>query len=228
MAVLVFDQDAYKQLERGVSKCVLFVEDAESTHVIKAGTGVPWNGISKVSDSPEGGDVTDIYADNILFGQLQAIEKYKGNIEAYMWPDEFNACEGLEADTTAGIYYAQQTRKKFHLCYRTEYEKMDGTKSYKLHFLYNLLAAPSSKDYETINDGADAITFSWDINSTPISASSMLPAGKAAKGVSHIIVDAGVLAAAKLTALEKIIYGGTSAQEISYMPSPLEISSITG
>jgi hypothetical protein len=199
----------------GVSKGVLFVMGSAGTY----GAGVAWNGLSTITESPEGAEPSDIWADNIKYATLRSTETFSGTIEAYTYPDEFNACNG-EATLVEGATIGQQSRATFGLCYRTEIGSdtaSDGTAGYKLHFLYGLTASPSEKAYASINDSPEAIAFSWDVSSTPVTVTSI----SGAKPTSTVVVDSRTADSTKLRELEKMVYGDTATT--SKLPTPDEI-----
>lgn len=186
--------------ETGISRGVLYPIDATKTGDNKYGDGVEWNGLTSVSESPEGAEVSAIYADNIKYLNLMSAEDFKGTIEAYTYPDEFAECDG-SAELLGGVKIGQQPRKIFGLCYRTEIGNDETSeKGYKLHLVYNCLASPSERSYETINDSPEAITFSWEFSTTPVTV-------KGHKATAVVTIDSTKLTPAKLTALENALYG---------------------
>ena len=212
---LTWDATGERYFEMGVSKGVLFVMGSAGTY----GAGVAWNGLSTVTESPEGAEPTDIWADNIKYATLRSTETFSGTIEAYTYPDEFNACNG-EATLVEGATIGQQSRATFGLCYRTEIGSdtaSDGTAGYKLHFLYGLTASPSEKAYASINDSPEAIAFSWEVSSTPVTVTSI----SGAKPTSTVVVDSRTADSTKLRELEKMVYGDTATT--SKLPTPDEI-----
>lgn len=191
--------------ETGISRGVLYPINAAKTGDNKYGDGVEWNGLTSVSESPEGAEVSAIYADNIKYLNLMSAEDFKGTIEAYTYPDEFAECDG-SAELLEGVKIGQQPRKIFGLCYRTEIGNDETSeKGYKLHLVYNCLASPSERSYETINDSPEAITFSWEFSTTPVTV-------KGHKATAVVTIDSTKLTPAKLTALENALYG-TAAVE---------------
>lgn len=210
---LAWDETGTRNLEAGVSHVALFVmEDGVY------GDGVAWSGVTAFNENPSGADVTDLYADNIKYASLRAAEKYGFTIEAYQYPEEWGECDG-SAEAAPGVYLGQQNRKAFGLVVRTEigddtHPGMD--KGYKLHIIYNSTASPSSRGYTTINENPDAISFSWEGNSTPVAVDGY-------KATSSIVIDSTKADATKLAALEAIIYGnGTLAAR---MPTPDQVIS---
>lgn len=221
MSKLTWDSTGTRYYETGVSKGVLFVQKDDGTY----DDGVAWNGLISVSENPDGAEPNDLYADNIKYASLRSAETFGATIEAYTYPEEFAACDGSYTPTGAtGVYIGQQPRKAFGFCYRTEVgndtmsESDDG---YKLHIIYNATASPSEKSYETINDSPDAITFSWDVTTTPVA---LTTAG--IKPTATIVIDSTKLdntAKGYLTTLEGVLYGGTSTDPT--LPTPDQVIS---
>ena len=186
--------------ETGISRGVLYPIDDKKVGNNKYGDGVAWNGLTSVSESPEGAEVSAIYADNIKYLNLMSAEDFKGTIEAYTYPDEFAECDG-SATLLAGVKIGQQPRKIFGLCYRTEIGNDETSeKGYKLHLVYNCLASPSERSYETINDSPEAITFSWEFSTTPVNVAGHKP-------TALVTIDTTKLEAGKLELLENALYG---------------------
>lgn len=212
MAVLTWDGTGERYYENGVSKGVLYPQDSTGAYPL----GVAWNGLTAVTESPDGAEPTDLWADNIKYASLRSAENFKATIEAYTYPDEFAACDGQDSLAT-GIYIGQQPRKAFGFCYRTEIgnDTNSGTDDgYKLHLIYNATASPSEKAYETINDSPDAITFSWDVETTPINVTGKKP-------TAHLVIDSLKVDSAKLALIEAALYGTSSAA--AYLPTPDDI-----
>lgn len=193
---LVWDQTGERQYETGVNQCALF--PMENGNYSK---GVAWSGITAVTESPSGAEPTDLYADNIKFLSILSNEEFGATIEAYMYPDAFAECDG-SASIATGVFIGQQTRKKFGLVYKTilgnDVDLNDH--GYKLHFIYNALAAPSEKTYNSVNDNPDAAILSWEISTTPVNVTGYKP-------TATVIIDSTKVEAQKLAKLEEIIYG---------------------
>lgn len=211
---LEWDTIGSKQYELGVSKGVLYKYDATS----EKWKGVAWNGLISVTESPEGADETELWADNIKYGSLRAAEKFGGSIEAYTYPEEFEGCDGL-ASPIKGMTLGQQKREKFALSYRTEIgNDQDPEAGYRLHIVYGATCSPSEKQYETINDSPDAITFSWDFDTVPVNVEGYKP-------TAHVTFDSTDFKTedekAKLTALETLLYGSSTADAELVMPDDL-------
>ena len=210
MAALVWDKTGERRIETGVDHCALYVYDPSAK---KYKSGVAWNGITAISEKPEGAEATDLYADNIQYLTLISAEKLKATIEAYTYPEEFEECDG-SATLSKGIKIGQQDRKTFALVYRTKIgDDLAGQdKGYKLHFIYGCKASPSEKGYKTVNDSPEAISFSWDISTTAINVAGFKPT--ALLTISSLDVDA-----TKLKALEEKLFGkdGAGALEPTLM-----------
>ena len=211
MAKLVWDKTGERFYETGVDHGVLYPMGATTYE-----KGVAWNGLTAVNESPEGGEPTALWADNIKYLNLMSAEEFGGSIEAYTYPDEFMACDG-SAELATGVTIGQQSRKQFGLCYRTRIgNDVNGSDhGYKLHLVYNCLASPSEKGYETINDSPDAITFSWDFTTTPVSVDGFKP-------TAHLIIDSTKVDAEKLKTLETQLYGGESAEPTLVLPDAVK------
>ena len=200
MSRLTWDKTGERYYETGVKQGVLYPIQADGRY----SKGVAWNGLISVTESPSGAEATPLYADDIKYLNLISNEEFGATIEAYTYPDEFYECDG-SASLADGVMIGQQKRKTFGLCYRTTVgNDVDGNDyGYKLHLIYGCLAAPSEKGYNTINDSPEAITFSWEISTTPVSV-------KGFKPTSQITIDSTKIAEgkkAKLTELEDILYG---------------------
>lgn len=198
MAALVWDKTGERRIETGVDHCALYVYDPSTKTY---GKGVAWNGITAISEKPEGAEATDLYADNILYLSLLSAEKLKGTIEAYTYPDEFEACDG-SATLTKGVKIGQQDRVAFGLVYRTKIgdDVAGQDRGYKLHVLYGCKASPSEKGYKTVNDSPEAISFSWEISTTPVNVDGSKPTSLLT--ISSLDVDPG-----KLKSLEAKLFG---------------------
>lgn len=210
MAALVWDKTGERRIETGVDHCALYVYDPSAK---KYKSGVAWNGITAISEKPEGAEATDLYADNIQYLTLISAEKLKATIEAYTYPEEFEECDG-SATLSKGIKIGQQDRKTFALVYRTKIgDDLAGQdKGYKLHFIYGCKASPSEKGYKTVNDSPEAISFSWDISTTAINVAGFKPT--ALLTISSLDVEV-----TKLNTLEEKLFGkdGNGALEPTLM-----------
>ena len=210
MSRIRWDERGQKVVETGVSRGVLYP---------KGKTGVVWNGLTAVNESSDGGEIIDLYADDIKYCSFRSAESYQATIEAYTYPEEFAECDGSIA-LIDGVYVFQQTRLPFDFCFRTEILDGDGNKranGYKLHMVYNATASPASKDYASINDSPDAATFSWEIRTNPF----VLDGRKAS---STITIDTTKADRIAIENLEKILYG--TLTEEPRMPDPVEVISI--
>ncbi|MBR6683722.1 MAG: hypothetical protein IKL38_05210, partial [Firmicutes bacterium] len=180
--------------------------------------GVAWNGLTAVTESPSGAEATALYADDIKYLNLMSNEEFGATIEAYTYPDEFAECDGSAA-LVDGVMLGQQKRRTFGLCYRTALgNDTEGSDyGYKLHIIYGALAAPSEKAYATINDSPEAITFSWELSTTPVEVEGFKP-------TASITIDSTKVDPAQLTALEAVLYGSEDAE--ARLPLPAEIKTI--
>jgi len=211
---LHWDGTGEKKYENGVSKGVLYLKNNDDP---AKWIGYAWNGLTSVTESPEGADKTDLWADNIKYASMRAAETFGGTIEAYTYPTEFEACNG-EVTLATGAVIGQQSRAVFGLCYRTEQGNDESTTyGYKLHLVYNCTCSPSERAYETINDSPDAITFSWEFDSTPVNVAGHKP-------TSIITVDSTKATSTGLAALESALYGTTT--DDPYLPDPDKVAQL--
>lgn len=213
MSKLVWDNTGERLYETGVSKGVLYIPTAGVYN-----KGVAWNGLTAVTESPSGAEATPLYADDIKYLNLMSNEEFGCTIEAYTYPDEFAECDG-SASLSDGVYIGQQARKTFGFCYRTVIgnDTENNDHGYKLHLIYGCLAAPSEKSYATINDSPEAITFSWEVSTTPVNVSGHKP-------TACITIDSTKVEPSKLTALETTLYGSDDVEP--KLPLPDEIAQI--
>ncbi len=208
MSKLEWDKKTERLYETGVKQGVLYVQKADGTY----DNGVAWNGLTAVTENPSGAESNPLYADDIKYIDLRSAEEFGATIEAYTYPDEFAACDG-SATVTAGVTIGQQVRKPFGLCYRTTLgnDSEFNDHGYKLHIIYNATASPSEKGYQTINDNPEAITFSWEITTTPVAVTGYKP-------TASITIDSTKVDATKLKTLEDMLYG--TAQAEPTLPTP--------
>ena len=213
MSKIVWDQTGERLYETGVQQGVLYIP-ASGVY----SKGVAWNGLTAVTESPSGAEATALYADDIKYLNLMSNEEFGCTIEAYTYPDEFAVCDG-SASLAKGVNIGQQPRKTFGLCYRTTLgNDTDGNDyGYKLHMVYGCLAAPSEKAFSTINDSPEAITFSWEVSTTPVNVAGHKP-------TAHLEIDSTKADPVKLAALEKILYGDTDTE--ARLPLPDEIATM--
>ena len=202
MAKLVWDQAGQKFFETGVSNGVLYVSDGQGGYV----NGVAWNGLTSVAENPSGAESNPVYADNIKYLNIVSAEEFGATIEAYTYPDEFMECDG-SAQVVAGVNIGQQARKSFGISYRTRVgnDVAGDNLGYKIHVIYNCQAAPSGKTYSTVNESPEAITFSWEVTTTPVPVEGFRP-------TATIVFDSTKLDASKMAAVEEVLYGGASKE----------------
>lgn len=214
MSKLLWDKTGERFYETGVKKVVLYVATESDTY----GKGVAWNGVTAISESPSGAEATPLYADDIKYLNLVSAEEFGASIEAYTYPDEFAACDG-SAELVAGVKLGQQARKQFGLSYVTTLgnDEKGNELGYKIHIIYGCLAAPSEKAYNTINDSPEAITFSWEITTTPVEVEGFKP-------TATIVIDSTKVDAEKLAALEDVLHGGADSE--ARLPLPSEIKTL--
>lgn len=220
---LVWDKTGEHYYETGVKNGVLYPMSASGTYP----KGVAWNGLTAITESPSGAEATALYADDIKYLNLMSNEEFGATVEAYTYPDEFAECDG-SASLTDGVYIGQQARKTFGLCYRTTLgnDSKGNDYGYKLHIIYGAMASPSEKAYSTINDSPDAITFSWELSTTPVAVANFKP-------TASLTIDSTKVDPQKLAELEEILYGkdGTGEDQSTgavdpRLPLPDEIATL--
>lgn len=211
MAKLIWDAAGARFFETGVSKGVLYPMSSTPGTYAK---GVAWNGLSGVTESPSGAEVSPVYADNIKYLNLMSVEEFGATIEAYTYPEEFAACDG-SAEVEPGMYASQQPRKQFALCYQTRVgNDLDPEAGYKIHIIYGALASPTERSYETVNDSPEAMTFSWEVSTTPVEVTGFKP-------TAHIVVDSTKADATKLATLLLSLYGDTATEPTILLPDAI-------
>lgn len=201
MVKLKWDVIGKREYETGTNKGVLFPQLETGEY----GTGVAWSGLVAVKQSPDGAEETPIYADNIKYLSLMSAENFKGSIEAFTYPEEFEACDGSKAIGT-GVYAGQQNREQFGLVYSTIVgnDTLGNAYGEKMHFIYNARVSPSARDYETVNDTPNAITFSWDFNTTPVAVDDI---DILDNPTAYIVADSTKMGAGKMDELKEMVYG---------------------
>lgn len=211
MAKLVWDETSKRIYETGVSKGVLYVQTEEGTY----GKGVAWNGLTAVNESPSGAEATPLYADDIKYLELTSTEEYGASIEAYTYPEEFEVCDG-SAELATGVTIGQQPRKAFGFCYKTIIgnDVKNNDYGYKIHIVYGAKASPSEKAYQTVNDSPEAITFSWELTTTPVSVEGHKP-------TACVTIDSTKVSPEKLTAIEEALYGSESDEPKILLPNEI-------
>lgn len=211
---IVWDKSGERLYETGVKQGVLYVQDALGAYP----AGVAWNGLISVSESPSGAEASPLYADDTKYLNMLSAETFGATVEAYMYPEEFGQCDGSDT-LAAGISIGQQSRKPFGMAYRTTIgnDSVGESYGYKLHLIYGALAAPSEKGYQTINDSPEAITFSWELSTTPV-----VVTGK--KPTASLTIDSTKADPTLLATLEDILFGteATAAR----LPLPDEIATL--
>lgn len=208
---LTWDNAGERMYETGVEQGVLYVISAIGDYP----KGVPWNGLSGVTESPSGAEPNPIWADNRKYLVLMSVEEFGATIEAFMYPDEFAECDG-SAEVAPGIHIGQQTRKTFGFCYRTILGNDTEGESfgYKIHLFWGARVSPSEKAYGTVNDSPEATTFSWEVNTVPVPVPNHKP-------TASMVIDSTTIPSDKLKAIEDILYGSESNE--ARLPFPEEI-----
>ena len=214
MAKLTWDDTGKRLYETGVKQGVLYLLGEDGTYK----NAVAWNGLTAVTESPSGAEATPLYADDIKYLSLMSAEEFGATIEAYTYPEEFAQCDG-SASLATGVYIGQQARKTFGMCYKTTLgNDVEGNDyGYKLHIIYGAKASPSEKPYATINDSPEAITFSWEITTTPVNVAGFKP-------TASIVIDSTKADPTCLAALEAKLYGGDPGE--AELPLPDEVKTL--
>ena len=216
MAKLVWDKTGEHLYETGVDHGVLYFPDASGAYK----DGVAWNGLTSVTESPSGAEATGQYADNIKYLNLISAEEFGATIEAFTYPEEFEAANGnKELVTSSGVYIGQQARAVFGFCYRTLIgNDTDGQEhGYKLHLVYGCQVTPSEKNYQTVNDSPEAMTLSWGLSTTPVNVTNHKP-------TALLVIDSTKVDSGKLAKIEAKLYGDESNGAV--LPTPDEIAEI--
>lgn len=214
-----WDEPGERLYETGIDHGVLYLLDSDGEY----SNGVAWNGLTSISENPSGAESTPIYADNIKYLTLLSVEEFGLTVEAYMYPDEFMLCDG-SAQIIEGATIGQQGRSVFGLAYRTKVgTDLSDEAGYKIHLVWGAKASPSERAYQSVNDSPEAITFSWEITTTPVPV-----AGH--KATASMVLDSTKIPAAKLAAIEALLYGtegsGSSTGTEPTLPMPDDIIEI--
>ena len=212
MAKLVWDESGKRLYETGVEKGVLYVQGENGEYQ----NGVAWNGLTAVTESPSGAEPTALYADDIKYLELFSAEEFGATIEAYTYPEEFEACDG-SASLGTGVTIGQQDRKAFGICYRTVVgnDVKGNEHGYKLHLVYGAKAKPSEKAYATVNDSPEAVTFSWEVTTTPVNVAGFKP-------TATVTIDSTKIQPDKLKAIEDKLYGTQDQEPALLMPDEIK------
>ena len=212
MAKLVWDESGKRVYETGVRNGVLYVQGENGEYQ----KGVAWNGLTAVTESPSGAEPTALYADDIKYLELFSAEEFGATIEAYTYPEEFEACDG-SASLGTGVTIGQQDRKAFGICYRTVVgnDVKGNEHGYKIHLVYGAKAKPSEKAYATVNDSPEAVTFSWEVTTTPVNVAGFKP-------TASVTIDSTKIEAGKLKAIEDKLYGTQDQEPALLMPDEIK------
>lgn len=220
MSKVVWDQVSERLFETGTDRGVLYPYNSTTKAY---DNGVAWNGLTGVTETPSGAEPTALYADNIKYLTLMSNEDLGGTITAYMFPDEWKACDG-SSDLEEGITIGQQSRKTFGLCYRTRIgnDTEGDSYGYKLHLIYGCLASASERAYGTVNDSPEAIEFSWEFTCTAVDVPGYKP-------TAIVTIDSTKVDSEKLASFEEILYGkdettsGANDGVAPRLPLPAEV-----
>ena len=211
---IVWDDTGKKRYELGVDRGVLFLQNRNGTYA----SGVPWNGLTAVNESSDGGDSNNTYADNIVYAKRRGKETFRATVEAFTYPDEFEECDGSAAITN-GVLVSQQKRKRFGLCWRSLIgNDLSGTEAgYKIHIAWNLRADPTEKGYGTVNESPDTVSFSWEISSDGVTVEGY-------KDAASITIDSTMVDPDRLEEIENMLYG--TASTAPRLPTPEQVLSV--
>ena len=206
MPALIWGSAGQRFFETGTDRGVLFP---------KVGSGVPWNGLISVTESPSGGEPRPYYYDGFKYLNVATAEEFEASIDAYSAPSEFDKCDGT-ASIHHGLFVTQQPRESFGFSYRTKIgNDLQGTDhGYKIHLVYNALAGPAQRDYATIGDSVEPLTFTWDISTAPVDIPGFRPS-------AHFVIDSRRTPKVVMEFIEGIIYGSDSTT--SRLPSAIEL-----
>lgn len=216
MPTITWHDTGDKIYETGIDRGVLYLRDPDGEY----SDGEAWNGLISVTESPSGAEPTKNYADNSVYVTMVSVEEFGATVECYTYPDSFSLCNG-EAQPTAGVFVGQQDRVTFGLAYRTLVgnDVNANNHGYKLHLVYGALASTSDKAYQTVNDSPEAITFSYELSTTPVNISGLKP-------TALLTIDSTTVTAAGLAALEAALYGDDS--DDARLPLPDEVLTLLG
>lgn len=205
MARIEWGARSERYFESGVDRGVLYIDSV----------GVAWPGIASVNESPSGGTPRPLYLDGLKYLNLATSEEYGATITAYNAPAEFSSCDGI-VGIHNGLYATQQRRREFSLSYRTRVgNDVDGAEhAYKIHLVYNAMAAPSQRNNNSNGNSVDPIQFSWAITTRPPSVTGVRP-------TSHYVVDSRTADPEVLAVLEDFLYG--TEADAPTLPTPDEL-----
>ena len=226
MSRLVWDAPTERLYETGVKQCVLYPQNASGAYP----TGIAWNGITGITESPSGAEASDLYADDAKYVTLMSAEIFGATIEAYMYPPEFAQCDG-SATLVEGVTIGQQSRKPFGLAYVTTVgnDSEGNDHGYKIHLIYGAMAKPSERAYSTINDSPEAITFSWELSTTPVNVPGFKPTASLTIDSTLFKTEA---AKARLEAFKDVIFGKDPTTEggtdgiVASLPLPARVAEL--
>lgn len=215
MSKLVWDKSGERLYETGVKNCALYVRDESASATNGYSKGVPWNGVTSLTESPSGAEASAVYADDIKYLNLISAEDFGATINAYTYPEEFEACDG-SGQIAKGITIGQQKRKSFCLAYKTTLgnDTENNDHGYKLHIIYGATASPAEKEYATINDSPEAIEFSWEMSTTPVNVTGFKP-------TASLVIDSTKTDKAILTKIEEALFGSEETESHILMPDEI-------
>lgn len=209
---IAWNVSAEKYFFSGVDRGVFYPREANGTYI----TGFPWEGLISVAEKPGGSEPTDLWANNTKYATLLSAPTFEGTIEAYTYPVEFMAADGImEAEADGGVYLGEQPRSSFGLSYRTYVgsEAAGQQADYQIHVIYGALVQPSETSRATINDSPEALTFSWEFTTTPVAVTGF-------ETVSHMVIDTRFASPGTIAAVENALYGDSGGPTDPALPLP--------
>ena len=193
MSRIRWDQIGTRQFITGVDRGVLYKAD---------NTGVPWNGLTSVEEVESGNSVTPYYLEGLPFVQTRTPSDFAAVLKAYTYPDEFEVFDGMKNLYNRAWFTGQPVNQYFGLSYRTHMGDDLNTDApfYQIHILYNLMADPTNRQYNTISDKVTPVEFSWNLTGIPVKYPGIRP-------TSHLIFDSRYMHPELLGMIEEILYG---------------------
>lgn len=215
MPEIVWDALDQRFFERGVDHGVLYTPTAGAYT-----SGVAWNGLTAVTESPAGAESNKQYADNMVYVNLLSAEEFNATIEALTFPAEFLLHDGV-AKTANGMQIGMQSRPTFGFSWRSlKGNAVDEDLGFVINLAYGLQASPSEKANNTVNDSPELKTFSWSVSSTPVAVTGFKPTAIVKVDSTDPEVDP-----AGLEALLDVLYG-RGVTPTPRLPLPDEVDTL--
>ena len=201
MTELIWGETKDRIIETGIDRGVLYID----------GFAYPWNGLVSIKEDSNGGEAQGYYIDGIKYANISSYEEFKAVLTAFNAPDAFSSAEGV-VRVSPGLFAAQQPRHTFGLSYRTLLTNPEGIIGYKIHLVYNCIADPSGRVYETVDNKPEATELSWSISTLPPIVTGIRP-------TAHFTIDTTKMAEPLVTSIENVLYG-TTTQDASLPSAP--------